>query len=82
MNLDLLVLLIGMTGTSVLKEKLGLHTASDGFYLPVDEHLYSTSSNQQGIFYAGACTGPKTIENTITEARAAALEIAGYLNKN
>ncbi|NJK95375.1 MAG: CoB--CoM heterodisulfide reductase iron-sulfur subunit A family protein [Bacteroidales bacterium] len=65
MNLDLLVLLIGMTGTSVLKEKLGLHTASDGFYLPVDEHLYSTSSNQQGIFYAGACTGPKQLKTLL-----------------
>lgn len=82
MNVDMLVLLVGMTAgkTALFREKLNLETGTDGFYLTADEHLKSTSSKQKGIFLAGACTGPKTIENTITEAKAAALEIAGYLN--
>lgn len=84
MNLDMVVLMVGMTASSTqtLKEQLKLEIGTDGFYLPADEHLKSVCSKQKGIFFAGACTGPKTIENTITEARAAALEIAGYLNKN
>lgn len=82
MNLDMLVLLVGMTAgdTTLFREKLNLETGADGFYVTADEHLKNTSSKQKGVFFAGACTGPKTIENTITEARAAALEIAGYLN--
>jgi heterodisulfide reductase subunit A len=83
MNLDMVVLMIGMTAsTQTIKEQLKLETGNDGFYLPADEHLKSVCSKQKGIFFAGACTGPKTLENTITEARAAALEIAGFLNKN
>lgn len=83
MNLDMVVLMIGMTaGKHSITESLKLETGKDGFYLPADEHLKSVCSPQQGVFFAGTCTGPKTIENTITEARAAALEIASYLNKN
>jgi heterodisulfide reductase subunit A len=83
MNLDMVVLMVGMTAsTQTFKEQLKLETGSDGFYLPADEHLKSVCSKQKGVFFAGTCTGPKTIENTITEARAAALEIAGFLNKN
>jgi len=84
MNLDMLVLMVGMTAgaNSLLKEKLKLETGTDGFYIPADEHLKSVFSKREGVFFAGACTGPKTIENTITEARAAALEIACFLNKN
>ncbi|HEX3007350.1 MAG TPA: FAD-dependent oxidoreductase [Bacteroidales bacterium] len=82
MNLDMVVLMVGMTSgnNSLFRNKLRLETGEDGFYLPADEHLKSVCSKQKGVFFAGACTGPKTIENTITEARAAALEIAGYLN--
>jgi heterodisulfide reductase subunit A len=81
MNLDLVVLLVGMTAgnNSLFKKQLNLETGNDKFFVPADEHFKSVSSKQQGVFFAGACTGPKTIENTITEARAAALEIAGYL---
>ncbi len=81
MNLDLVVLLVGMTAgnNSLFKKQLRLETGTDKFLVPADEHFKSVSSKQKGVFFAGACTGPKTIENTITEARAAALEIAGYL---
>lgn len=81
MNLDMVVLMVGMTpgNTSLFKNKLNLETGNDGFFVPADEHVKSVSSKQKGVFYAGACTGPKTIENTITEARAAALEIACFL---
>lgn len=81
MNLDLVVLLVGMTAgnTTVLKKPLKLETGSDKFLVPADEHIHTVSGKQKGVFFAGACTGPKTIENTINEARAAALEIAGYL---
>lgn len=81
MHLDLVVLMVGMTaGNNILfKKQLRLETGDDKFLVPADEHFSSVSCTHQGVFFAGACTGPKTIENTITEARAAALEIAGYL---
>jgi heterodisulfide reductase subunit A len=85
MNLDMAILMVGFvpsSGSALLKKGLQLETGSDGFFTPADEHFKSVCSKQKGVFFAGACTGPKTIENTITEARAAALEIATYLNQN
>lgn len=85
MSLDLVVLLIGMVPAQTAGwsgNGTRFECGADGFFTPADEHLRSVCSRNEGIFYAGTCTGPKTIENTITEARAAALEIVNYLNKN
>ena len=38
-----------------------------------------TDSSKEGIFYAGACTGPKTVPETLAEARSAALGIHNYI---
>jgi heterodisulfide reductase subunit A len=38
-------------------------------------------SGKEGIFLAGAVTGPKTIPETLSEARASALAIHNYLSK-
>ena len=38
-----------------------------------------TLSPRKGIFYAGTCTGPKTVPETLAEARSAALCVHDFL---
>lgn len=81
-QLDLLVLMSGIVrnpGIESLSEMAGLETDSDGFLRSVDNEYAVVESNRPGIFYAGACTGPKTVPETIAEARSAALSIHSYL---
>ncbi|HRS53179.1 MAG TPA: FAD-dependent oxidoreductase [Bacteroidales bacterium] len=85
MSVDLLVLLIGFVpseGSKMVGNMLGLQTGVNGFYKTADQHALTNISNVPGVFFAGACTSPKTITNTITDARAAASTIARYLENN
>jgi heterodisulfide reductase subunit A len=85
MNVDMVVLMVGMvpSATSIqVKNILKLKTEEDGFLSPSDMHYDSLKTSTPGIFVAGACSGPKTVENTINEARSAALQIAAYLKIN
>jgi heterodisulfide reductase subunit A2 len=82
MNVDMVILMVGMV-PSVTSKKLNnilcLKNEEDGFYSFADPHYESGKSSAPGIFIAGACTGPKTLENTISDARSAALQISDYL---
>lgn len=83
-TLDLLVLMSGMVqneDTNKLARMLSLPIADDGFLRSKDSILGIHRSPREGIFYAGACTGPKTIPESLAEARAAALDINIYLQK-
>jgi heterodisulfide reductase subunit A2 len=83
MEVDLLVLMTGMemarSGTG-LAEASGFTTGKNRFLSVADNHLHSNKSNIPGVFYAGTCTAPMNITDTISHARAAALETANYLN--
>ncbi len=82
MNVDLLVLLVGFVpskNSASIGKMMGLIPGEDGFLTPVDPHLHSNSTSVPGLFLAGAVKGPVTIENTISDARAAAVQIAAYL---
>ena len=77
-TLDLLVLMSGMVcdpDTSKISGMMSLPTDSDGFLKSLDNLSNVTSSPKKGIFYAGACTGPKTVPETLAEARSAVLDI-------
>ncbi len=81
-NTDLVVLMAGMVpsaSANSIKDITGLETGDNGFFNTLDSNYDVESTNIPGIFVAGTCTGPKTIENTINEARAAAVQIHGYL---
>lgn len=81
--LDLLVLMSGMCNSTSGKETaslIGLLPAEDGFFETKDSIVGTINSSKNGIFYAGAATGPKTLPETLNEARAAALSINNYLN--
>jgi heterodisulfide reductase subunit A len=83
-TVDILVLMSGMVPSSQtgrLRDSLGLYKDDDGFLKPVDLHLMSNVSEIPGIFVAGACTGPKTLTDTLTDARSAALAVMEYFNK-
>ena len=54
---------------------MALQVDSDGFLKSHDNVFHITSSTKKGIFYAGACTGPKTVPETLAEARSAVLDI-------
>jgi heterodisulfide reductase subunit A len=53
----------------------------DGFFRSRDNIAAITESDRDGIFFAGTCTGPKTIPETLAEARSAALNVYNYLKK-
>ena len=82
MNVDMVVLMAGITpsaSASKIKDMLELELADDGFFMPFEVPYGSTQTSIPGVFVAGTSTGPKTMENTIIEARAAALNIKEYL---
>ena len=81
-QLDLLVLMAGMScnpDVAELARMARLDVDSDGFLRSLDNTVGINASNRPGIFYAGACTGAKTVPETLAEARSAALAIHRYL---
>jgi len=78
-----MVLLIGMVpsaGTGRIAAMLGLKTGDDGFISSADLHLRNNSTEIPGVFLAGAVKGPVSVNASIADARAAAVQVLGYLN--
>jgi len=81
MNVDLLVLLVGMepsTGTTSLGKSCKLDFDSSGFLKTKDMHTKRNFSSQEGIFLAGTCSCPMSVNDTFENARSAAIEIHNY----
>ena len=84
MKMDRLVLMTGIVSndsTRQLAEMLNIQTGDDGFFTPKDTILEPTRAKDSGLFLAGACTGPKTIPETLSEARATAIQVHKYLSR-
>jgi heterodisulfide reductase subunit A2 len=82
MSVDLLVLMVGIIpseGTKKIGNMLGLNFGVNGFFKCQDQHTMTTVSNIPGVFFAGCCMAPRTINNVFADARAAALLAASYL---
>jgi heterodisulfide reductase subunit A len=82
MELDMLVLMAGMEmseGGARIARVSGLSTGVNRFFSPADHHFGSNRSNIEGIFYAGACTAPLNITETISHARSAVADVMDYL---
>jgi len=80
-SVDMLVLMTGMEAaeeTEHLAGMLKIATGKDGFLNPADEFLQGNHTREKGVFLAGTCTGPKTIPETLADARAAAVLIDEY----
>jgi heterodisulfide reductase subunit A len=84
-ELDMLVLMPGMEmsegGTRIAKQT-GLKTGENRFFSPADPHYANNISNIKGVFYAGSCTAPMNVTETISHARAAVSEVVNYFNDN
>ncbi len=82
MELDMLVLMAGMEmsgGGKEISELLDLDTGDNRFFKSIDNHFGSNMSNSEGVFYAGTCIAPMSIPETISHARAAAVDVIQYL---
>jgi heterodisulfide reductase subunit A2 len=82
MNVDLLVLMTGMVPSSTVPEivsEIPVKHGDDGFLKSADEHVQANLSGEPGIFYAGTSTGPKSIAETLADARSAAIAVANFL---
>jgi len=85
MKLDMLVLMAGMEMSEGGKKIAligGLNTGENRFFTAADHHYGSNRSNISGVFYAGTCTAPMNITETISHARAAVSEVMDYLNND
>lgn len=82
LTVDLLVLLVGMEGNSELADVAGLTMGCDRFYATAHQQYSNNASHREGIFLAGAATGPKAIMESITDGRSAAAEIVSFIASN
>jgi len=81
-KVGLLVLMAGMepsSDTLPLMKQLGLQMVSDKFIQPLDEVIHSGKTEIPGVFVAGACSGPKSVADTLADARSTALAVSDYL---
>ena len=82
MELDMLVLMAGMEmseGGRLIAENADLKTGENRFFAPADHHFGGNKGNMKGVFYAGTCTAPMNITETISHARAAVADVIYYL---
>jgi heterodisulfide reductase subunit A2 len=83
MNFDLVVLLIGMVPescTAKLGKSARLNFTADNFLAGSDVHFRSQETNVPGIFLAGTCKEPMSIQETLTDARAAAGRVISWFH--
>ena len=83
-TLDLLVLMAGIVcnpDAQHYAREIGVAVDDDGFLKSRNNVDAITESSRPGVFFAGSCTGAKTVPETLAEARSAALAIHQYLNK-
>ncbi len=81
-ELEMLVLMAGMEISAEGKRLsgiAGLERGENGFFKAADHHFGSNISNIDGVFYAGTCTAPMNVTETISHARAAVSEVLDYL---
>jgi heterodisulfide reductase subunit A len=75
---DLVVLSLGLLPGWNPSGRCAASTASDGFIRTILPKMAPTITDMEGVFVAGAASGPKDIVDTIVEA-AASMEASKYL---
>ncbi|RLF21734.1 MAG: disulfide reductase [Thermoprotei archaeon] len=83
-DFDLVVLSVGMEPHEDIKElagMLGVHLSEDGFLAEYHLKLNPADTFSRGVYVAGACTGPKDITESVTQAGLAAARVAELLGR-
>lgn len=81
MTTDLLVLMVGMEascGTRELGKKCGID-GEYGFVKTSSPHLNDNETAEKGLFVAGSCKRPMTINDVLNDARSAACVVMDYV---
>ncbi|MBQ5424699.1 MAG: CoB--CoM heterodisulfide reductase iron-sulfur subunit A family protein [Bacteroidales bacterium] len=81
MTTDLLVLMVGMEascGTRDLGKKCGID-GEYGFVKTSSPHLNDNETAEKGLFVAGSCKRPMTINDVLNDARSAACVVMDYV---
>ena len=81
---DMVVLSGGLSpaaDTSQLSRTLGLGCSDDGFFLEKHPKLAPVDAMSDGIFFAGACQGPKDIPDSVAQGAAAAAGALSLIDK-
>ena len=68
--------------TDTLRKIVGLDKTEEGFYRESDMMLDPIGTFDPGKYICGTCVGPKSISETVTEARSAAASIASILGSD
>lgn len=84
LTVDLLVLMVGMEPSPATKELSRQNEIAGeyGFSKSLTSFFNDNQTAKKGLFLAGTCKRPLTIPETLADARAAAMEIVGYLEGN
>jgi len=82
--MDMVILAVGMepsVGTKEMADVFGVQKNKFGFIETIEGPMNTVSTNVEGVFAAGACTGPADLEDSISAAGAAAMKSIGAVRK-
>jgi heterodisulfide reductase subunit A2 len=83
-EVDWLILLIGMEPapqTVQLTATMAMQRDSSGFLRRQDPLIKPWNTREEGVFIAGACCGPASVPESVTQGRAAASAVLNYLSR-
>ncbi len=82
MNVDMIILLVGMepglSNNSLIRNNQ-MKPDENGFFRSVNMHEARNQGTQEGIFMAGTAICPMAVNETLENARSAALEVMNFL---
>lgn len=82
--MDMVILAVGMEpseGTKKVADIFGVQKNKFGFIETIGGALNTVSTNVDGVFAAGACTGPSDLEDCISAAGSAAMKAISTVRK-
>lgn len=81
-SVDMLVLMVGMESqktSAMFTESCKLACASNRFIDTLDHHLQPNATNVEGLFTAGACSGPSSVVDSLNHAKSASHAVRKFL---
>jgi len=83
LNADLVVLSVGVAAhdNETLAQLLNVPLDEDGFFQEADAKVRPMDFEAMGMYLCGLCHAPKTIEESISQAKGAAMRAAVFLSK-